>query len=345
MDILQSFSIIIPCRNAGRTLEKCIKALLASDYPAGSFEIIVSDDRSTDNSLEIARSYPVKIAETRQKSGPGGARNRGAELASNECLIFLDSDIIVEQETLAKFNAAINRYPAYTVIQAIYGAGDYKTSFSRFQQNWFSYFYTLRENYPTGTLSTSCIAIKKSDFMDAGKINPHLRTNEDTEFGYRLALEGGKILICTDIEVFHDSELNLKTFIKRNFFIHNFMLVRLTYGMADIRSGNPEYDVPVRNLALSGLLLLLLALLLLTRWPVFLLAILLLAGHQLWMNRKFFQYVGAKSSRLSLFSTYCVLQLDSFVKLAGLFYGSYEYFVLRKHRMIRRYAARHGVKI
>ncbi|MFH1038937.1 MAG: glycosyltransferase family 2 protein, partial [PVC group bacterium] len=116
MEHLHGFSVIVPCHNAARTLDKCLRALLNSNYPSELFEVIVSDDISTDNSLEIARAQNVRVVETDQKTGPAGARNRGAEAAANEYLIFIDSDVIASPDTLRQFNEAINRYPDYCVI-------------------------------------------------------------------------------------------------------------------------------------------------------------------------------------------------------------------------------------
>ena len=345
MEHLHGFSVIVPCHNAARTLDKCIRALLNSNYPSELFEVIVSDDISTDNSLEIARSLNVRVIGTEEKSGPGGARNRGVEAAGNEYLIFIDSDVIASPETLRQFSEAIDHYPDYSVIQAIYDEADYTTIYSQFQQSWFSYFYRLRKNYPTRVLSTSCISLKRSDFIEAGMLNPGLRTNEDTEFGYRLALQGKKVLICTDIAVFHDRNFNFKSFFKRNFFVHNFMLVRLTYGMADLQGGNPEYAVPLKNLLLSGALVPALAVFFIFPSFVTLALFLLIALYQIWINRKFMRYVTGRLGKARWLPIYLVIQLDNFIKLAGIMYGAWEFYILKKDRVIREYAARQGFTI
>ena len=345
MEHLHGFSVIIPCHNATSTLGRCLNALLASDYPRDLFEIIIADDLSTDNSLEIARSLNVRVIGTKEKSGPGGARNRGAEAAVNEYLIFIDSDVITSPGTLRQFNEAINRYPDYCVIQAIYGEGNYRTLYSRFQQSWFSYFCTLRKNYPTQVLSIGFSAMKRSDFIEAGMLNPSLRSNEDTEFGYRLVLQGKKVLICTDIAVFHDRNFNFKSFFKRNFFVHNFMLVRLTYGMTDLRGGNPEYAVPLKNLLLSGALVPALAIFFIFPSWITLALFLLIALYQIWINRKFMRYVTGRLGKARWLPIYLVLQLDNFIKLAGIMYGAWEFYILKKDRMIREYAARQGFTI
>lgn len=336
--LMRSFSVIIPCHNAAGTIKQCIEALLGSDYPRDRFEIIVSDDGSIDASLEIARSLGVRVLPPARSTGPGGARNRGAQAASYGRLLFFDSDVIVRPDTLQLFDHALERFPEATVIQAIYAAGPYRTLLSLYQHLWFYYFYTLRRNYPTLTFSSSCFAISRKDFIEAGMLNPRLRTNEDTEFGYRLARMGKQAMICTDIEVYHDRIFSLKGFLKRNFFVHNFVLVRLTYGISDIRSGNPEYDVPIKNLLLTAALVA---------------AILLWAASGLWgfgaaaagvflwqslLNLPFLKFAAGRAGRGKVALLYGILLLDNAVKLAGIVRGLFDFFIRKKHRLITEYA-------
>jgi glycosyltransferase involved in cell wall biosynthesis len=84
-------SILIPCFNADKWVAQAIESALAQTWPEK--EIIVVDDGSTDNSLEIIRRFDGRI---RWESGPnrggGAARNRLLELASGEWLQYLDAD-------------------------------------------------------------------------------------------------------------------------------------------------------------------------------------------------------------------------------------------------------------
>lgn len=335
---MRSFSVVIPCHNAEATLAKCLEALLASDYPHDRFEIIVSDDGSADSSLEIARSLGVQTLPWNRATGPGGARNRGAQAAKYEHLLFFDSDVIVRPDTLRLFDQAAERFPDAAVIQAIYAAGPYHTLFSLYQHLWFYYFYTLRRNYPTLTFSSSCFAVSRKDFIEAGMLNPFLRTNEDTEFGYRLARLGKKAVICTDIEVYHDRVFTLKGFVKRNFFVHNFILVRLTYGMQDVRSGNPEYDAPIKNLFLTAAFLLFCVLWPVSGWWPFGLAAAAAFAWQIGVNLPFLKFLTARVGAGRIVPLYGILLLDNTVKLAGIARGLIDFYLRKKHRLITEYS-------
>ncbi|MFA6459594.1 MAG: glycosyltransferase [Candidatus Paceibacterota bacterium] len=87
-------SFIIPTLNEEKIIEKILQNL--SQYH-GEKEIIISDGRSTDKTIEIARKYTDRIVihdgKTRQTIG--GGRNAGAAIARGEYLVFLDADLFV----------------------------------------------------------------------------------------------------------------------------------------------------------------------------------------------------------------------------------------------------------
>ncbi len=86
-------SVIIPTYNRSKTIEYCLKSVLNQTFPA--FEVIVVDDCSTDNTIEIVKNYPderIKCFILTQNSGAQVARNRGIKEAKGEWIAFQDSD-------------------------------------------------------------------------------------------------------------------------------------------------------------------------------------------------------------------------------------------------------------
>ena len=91
--------VIIPCYNSERWIAHAIQSLLDQNYP--KLDIIVVDDGSTDNSLEIIKSFGDKIRwETGPNRGACAARNRGIALTKAPFLVFLDADDYVEGDLL-----------------------------------------------------------------------------------------------------------------------------------------------------------------------------------------------------------------------------------------------------
>lgn len=85
------FSIIIPNYNKEKYIDECLKSIYNQTLDRKKYEIIFIDDGSSDNSLEVASKYDVKILHT-NRALAGGARNTGIKVAQGEYLIFLDSD-------------------------------------------------------------------------------------------------------------------------------------------------------------------------------------------------------------------------------------------------------------
>lgn len=80
-------SIVIPALNEEKILPALLKSIRAQSF--SGYEIILADAGSTDKTLEIAGIYGCRIT----KGGlPGVGRNRGADVAHGEILLFLDAD-------------------------------------------------------------------------------------------------------------------------------------------------------------------------------------------------------------------------------------------------------------
>lgn len=88
-------SIIIPTYNEEEYLPKLLESIRSQDFT--DYEIIVADAQSIDNTREIAKEYGCIVVEG---GLPGPGRNRGAEVAKGEILLFLDSDLELTENYL-----------------------------------------------------------------------------------------------------------------------------------------------------------------------------------------------------------------------------------------------------
>ncbi len=91
-------TVIIPAYNRAAALDACLSTLAAQDYPAGSWDVIVVDDGSSDGTADVvgdrARMMPVRCLRHEERKGSGPARNTGVADARGEVVVFLDSDTL-----------------------------------------------------------------------------------------------------------------------------------------------------------------------------------------------------------------------------------------------------------
>lgn len=97
-------SVIVPVYNAEKYLKNCIDSILLQSY--STFEILIIDDGSSDNSWKIIRSYLSKDNRVKsfrkQNGGAGSARNLGLEHAQGEWVIFIDADDTIDPDYIEK---------------------------------------------------------------------------------------------------------------------------------------------------------------------------------------------------------------------------------------------------
>ncbi len=109
-------SVIIPAYNRAGTLKKAIDSVLNQSFK--DFELIVIDDGSTDETLEILRDYQDRLKSvTIPHSGVSAARNRGIEEAEGDFMAFLDSDDYWLPEKLAIQTDFFRRNPEARICQ------------------------------------------------------------------------------------------------------------------------------------------------------------------------------------------------------------------------------------
>ena len=98
-----SISVIIPIYNGEAFIKKCLDALLMQK-DIKNYEIIIANDASTDNSLNLIKSYKLnnlKIFSLPFNSGPSAARNLGLKNSVGEYVYFFDVDDSIDVNALS----------------------------------------------------------------------------------------------------------------------------------------------------------------------------------------------------------------------------------------------------
>lgn len=169
-------SIITPFYNEGRHIREYIQSLFSQEFI--SWELLLIDDGSTDESSEIAREYANNeggyIAYFRlTHGGPGVARNFGARQARGRILVFLDADMILPPHYLTLLTKPIRSGKAKATTHARELAYNAEKFIAR------TFFHTIRCNLLPGSYSGVARAIQRRAFLDAHGFDPSLGYFDD----------------------------------------------------------------------------------------------------------------------------------------------------------------------
>jgi glycosyltransferase involved in cell wall biosynthesis len=208
-------SVIVPVRNGSRTLTACLLALQSQTYPAD--EIIVVDDGSTDDTAAVAAGLGVVVL-SQEKAGPAAARNRGARQARGDILLFTDADCVPARDW-------VERMVAPFADPAVAGAkGEYRTQqqalVARFVQQEYQDRYDRMSRQPQiDHVDTYSAAYRRRIFLKAGGFDTTFPTasNEDSEFSFRLAALGHRLVYVPGAIVYHQHDRSLTEYARRKY--------------------------------------------------------------------------------------------------------------------------------
>lgn len=213
----RTLSIIVPVRNQPRPLKRLLDNLKAQKSPPGwDVEIIVVENKSTDNTLDVIRASGVRYAIC-EELGPGAARNLGVKLAHGALLYFVDADIcpiqdehlvrvvgiaqrLVQQGPLGAFGGAIllPRHQRWNPI----AIGDHWAC-------WFNWHPKRSPQRSSLFQPGGCLVMLRKVFDAAGGLDPSIRVLEDMELENRLMRRGLPIYFTPGLTVTHEARSSL----------------------------------------------------------------------------------------------------------------------------------------
>lgn len=203
-----TLSIIIPTLNEEKILEKTLKAL--RQLNAVDYEIIVSDGRSTDRTVNIAKQYADVVVEhqgtARQTIGQG--RNAGAGVAKGEYLLFLDADVFIP-EINDFFVKALNLFAGDAKLAGLTVSLKVLPESVTLSDKLFfglvNRLHQLNNNVlRIGSSSGEFMLVKAGTFRGIDGFNPALVSGEDMDMFSRLN-KTGRTKIETGLYVLHTS--------------------------------------------------------------------------------------------------------------------------------------------
>ncbi len=192
-------SVVIPTYNRGSIIGATLEDVFRQTYR--NIEVILVDDASSDDTESQLGSYRERIRFFRlaRNSGPGGARNKGVELAAGEIIAFQDSDDRWDPTKLERQVDLLQRAGQSVpccLCNALLGSwrGAPRHSFDitgihpgHSEGLWLNPAEVLANG---GIFFNQAVAVRKAAFQKAGGFDPSLRCLEDWDLALRLALLG-----------------------------------------------------------------------------------------------------------------------------------------------------------
>ncbi len=195
-------SIVIPAYNAASTIAIQLEALAIQQWEE-PWEVIVSDNGSTDNTLEIVNRFKdklpqLKIVDSSERRGPAHARNKGVAAASGEAILFCDADDEVAPGWIAAMREALK------VKDFVAGRLEYE----KLNEHWTLGQQSmqtsgLQVHYPPffPQAATSNLGIKRSLHEAVNGFDESLMRLQDAEYCWRVQLKGTKLHFIPDAVV------------------------------------------------------------------------------------------------------------------------------------------------
>lgn len=209
-------TVIIPVYNNTRDLPECLSAVRASAKNLDA-EIIVVDDASTDETPTVAAAMGVRVLKLSRNSGPGAARNFGAQHARGEILFFVDADVVVAPSVLDRTVRTLDTRPEYAAVFGSYDARPRARGLVSQYRNLLHHFVHQQGNPEASTFWAGCGAIRREIFLAVGGFDAERYPRpsiEDIDLGLRLRQAGHRILLDREIQGTHLKQWKLRNVIR-----------------------------------------------------------------------------------------------------------------------------------
>ncbi len=207
-------SVIIPCYQKADHIGRVVAAI--ADQTSEPDEIIVVDDASTDNSVDVLRQLPVTVLSHSENRGPAAARNTALAAASGDLVLCIDADAYAERRLIEVLLAEYAR--AAKGVAGIGGRGiesNIRSVYDRWRAAHARQDFGLRVRTDAPFLHGLCASYRRSILQEMGGFDTFfpLNAGEDLDLGYRLRRAGYRLHYTPSAIVYHqhnDTEESLK---------------------------------------------------------------------------------------------------------------------------------------
>ena len=198
-------SILIPSYNATQYIEETINRALSQTY--SNIELVIVDDHSTDNSLEIAKKFSSEKVHiyTNPKKGGNSARNYAFEMCKGEYIKFMDADDYCSYDMIEKQMERILKDGdkdtlIFSPVKMLYPDGRLFLPPRDIDKDYIPGIELLIDIWRgKGWNCPHCHLMHRDLFVKSGRWNENIIKNQDGEFFARVAAKASKSLSVNDV--------------------------------------------------------------------------------------------------------------------------------------------------
>ncbi|GAB4132166.1 MAG: glycosyltransferase family 2 protein [Bacteroidia bacterium] len=231
-------SVFIPTYNGRNRLIILLNKL--KQQTVRNFEVHVLIDGSTDNTIDLNKQFPEVHFHTYTNKGRAGIRNEALRICKTDLIMFLDDDMIPENNLIEKYQEYHLKEPDSIIVgNGFRNPDEAKTDFDKYlikeELGWkekrAETFIITHDSYAF----TSCnLSMPFSIFKSLGGFDIVLKDGEDFDFAMRALNAGVKMIYDRTLIAWHNDWPDLKKYIKRN--------SEYLKGKKALILKNPDYD-------------------------------------------------------------------------------------------------------
>ena len=219
------YSVIVPVYNRPDEVAELLESLAAQS--SGDFEVIIVEDGSTVDCRDVCRSYEIRLNLkyfAKPNSGPGQSRNYGAERASGDYLLVVDSDVVLPHDYIKAVDEALASGSNDTTPIAAFGGPDAAhPSFTPVQK---AISYSMTSFFTTGGIRggkkkldkfyprSFNMGIRADVYRQLGGFT-RMRFGEDIDFSYRIVEAGYEPQLFPGAWVWHKRRTDFRKFFRQ----------------------------------------------------------------------------------------------------------------------------------
>jgi len=196
-------SIVIPSYNSSRTIGQCLESVRDQTYK--NIEIIVCDNFSDDDTVDVARRYGARVLFRGWERA--AQKNFGAKHAEGDILYFVDSDFVLERETVRRCVQCIGNADAVVTVNLSTGDGVWAKSIA------------YKRKLLTDEKSVIAARfLRRASFFKVGGFNEELIVGEDVDLHSRLVKAGFRVKRVDAVEWHVGEPETFRELVLRNYY-------------------------------------------------------------------------------------------------------------------------------